>query len=111
MPIQAELHKKILEMAVPFVLSKFEKKALTNDCPEGWIRSNMVSRPILQTLFSIFSNQVTYADFAIFALLDILKDHVPNITTMCPALNKTYQAVSQLSNIAKWLASRPQTPH
>ena len=84
MPIQAELHKKILEMAVPFVLSKFEKKALTNDCSEGWIHSNKVSKLILQTLLSIFLNQVMYADFAIFTLLDILKDYIPSITTMCP---------------------------
>ena len=31
---QVELHKKILETAVHFVLSKFEKKALTNDLHE-----------------------------------------------------------------------------
>ena len=55
-------------------------------------------------------SQVTYADFAVFTVLDALKTRLPEICDHFPNLKIMCDSVSSLPAIQKWLESRPQTP-
>ena len=52
---------------------------------------------------------MTYADFAVYVLMDVLKDHVEGILEKFPSLKKIFTAVGEQPNIQKWLAARPVT--
>ena len=56
-----------------------------------------------------FWTQVTYADLAIFVLLETLAMHEPSILGKFPTLSKLKTSVEQLPAIEKWIKSRPDT--
>lgn len=96
-------------MWLPAALGKFEKQIETNNSPEGWIYGTKVNYVYNYMLCNPL--QMTYADFAMFALVDVLNDQLSEMVTKYPHLLKLYETVKSQPNIAKWLASRPTTSH
>ena len=52
---------------------------------------------------------MTYADFAIYVLMDVLKDHVQGILEKFPSVKKIFIAVGEQPTISECLAVRPAT--
>ena len=55
--------------------------------------------------------KVTYADFAVYVLLETLEADSPSLLDNFPSLNKLKNSVQKLPNIDKWLKKRPVTPY
>ena len=55
--------------------------------------------------------KVTYADFAVYVLLEALEADSPSLLDNFPSLNKLKNSVQKLPNIDKWLKKRPVTPY
>ena len=91
---KAELGKKLAEEDLPKYLGTLEKVITTNNSPDGWL----------------FGNKVTYADLALYNILDYVKQAPGNVLDNFPAVKKNADAVAALPNIAKWLKERPETP-
>lgn len=53
--------------------------------------------------------QLTYADFAVFTAIDVLKLKMPDICKQLPSLATLCNSVSSLPAIQKWLETRPKT--
>ena len=91
---KAELKKEMGEVVFPKFLGIFENLINTNGTPEGWI----------------YGSKVTYADLALYNILDWVKD-IPNIFDKYPGIQKMRKSVEELPNVAKWIATRPKTEH
>ena len=55
--------------------------------------------------------KVTYADFAVYVLLETLEADSPSLLDNFPSLNKLKNSVQKLPNIDKWIKNRPLTPY
>ena len=55
--------------------------------------------------------QVTYADFAICVLLQVITTKQPSLLETFPALEKLKASVEQLPRIKEWMSKRPETPY
>ena len=54
---------------------------------------------------------MTYADFAVYVLLEPAVSDTPTLLDRFPTLAKLKTSVEQLPNIAKWLKERPESPY
>ena len=71
----------------------------------------MYETSILIMTQSLFFLKVTYADFAVYVLLETLEADSPSLLDNFPSLNKLKNSVQKLPNIDKWLKNRPVTPY
>lgn len=72
----------------------------------------MLMRNIFLSNFSLpfsFFLQLTLADLAVFNILDILNDNMPEVITAYPSLLALKAKVAADEKIAKYLATRPKT--
>lgn len=91
---KAELMKELTETHIPRFLSTLETRASANNCVYGWI----------------WGANVTYADLALYIVLQFDKRLIPTVLDSYPALKKLHDSVEALPNIAKWLKERPPQP-
>ena len=55
--------------------------------------------------------QVTYADFAVYVLIECILPDAPNLLDHFPHLSKLMETVEGLDKIKEWIQTRPETPH
>ena len=55
--------------------------------------------------------QVTYADMAVYVLMECLVTQAPNILGTFPWISKLMEGVEKLEAIRAWIQSRPETEH
>nr|AFO69979.1 GST_mu-like protein [Strongylocentrotus droebachiensis] len=88
---KAAIRKEYLEVKGPHRLSYLEKKLQSN--PSGYFAGS----------------NLTLADLAVFNILDILNDNMPEVITAYPSLLALKAKVAADEKIAKYLATRPKT--
>ena len=92
---KAQLLKQLQDEHAPRYWGIIEKKIKNNKSEAGWI----------------FGNKPTYADLAIFSVLEFAGTLCPKILVDFPGVAKLKGAVGALPNIANWVKERPQTEH
>eukprot|EP00057_Strongylocentrotus_purpuratus_P027781 XP_011682255.1 PREDICTED: glutathione S-transferase-like [Strongylocentrotus purpuratus] len=88
---KAAIRKEYLEEKGPHRLSYLEKKLQSN--PSGYFAGS----------------SLTLADLAVFNILDILNDNMPEVITAYPSLLALKAKVAADEKIAKYLTTRPKT--
>ena len=87
-----ELLKKLRDEVIPSKLKLFEKRSSTNE--SGWQ----------------FGGKLTWADFGIYLILDLVTKTVGDDTFKdYPGLTKLRGSVAALPKIAEWIKKRPVT--
>ena len=89
--IKAELKKSVPEQHIPRYLGALEKRAMANNSMFGYIHGN----------------KVTYADLAIFVVVEFVEQMFPAAMDKFPALKKLSASVGKLPKISEWLQKRP----
>ena len=107
MPLLMELMTfKVPDTSPKPMKSKFQKE--TKLFQDGWVTSKIFCRRTIAMECSL--DTTSWADLALFHLIDIVLRTYPQSTESFPLIKAHYAQVAARPNIAKWLKSRPETP-
>ena len=105
----------MIDTYLPYELGKLQE-SINND---GFVHGNRVSHVMhackrhnaRQLRSSYCFVQITYADFAVHLLMEMVERVYPEVQAMekYPELAEHYKKVAAIPSIAKWMKARPET--